>query len=142
MAKRSNIDLIGRWIFFIALPWLLLALPRLLLWCLRVMQGKPAHQLHPGEEPGFYKSQRWRTARIKCFERNIQQNGTLTCELCFRTKADGIESFHCHHKRSRSKWPELALEQSNLVATCDDCNMGMSNRYEDLKLNQCRRKAA
>ena len=142
MAKRSNLDLIGYWLLFVALPWLLLAPIHLISWVWWIMAGRPQRRELPGEKPGFYKSRAWQTERIKCFERNIKQNGALTCELCLRTKADGVESFHCHHKRSRSKWPELALDPDNLVATCEACNMGMSNRYEDLALNRCRRKAA
>ena len=140
--RRSNVDLIGGWLWFVVFPWLLLAPFRLIRWVWRIMAGRPKRRLLPGQKPHFYRSRAWQTARIKCFERNIKEYGALTCELCGRTKATGVKSFHCHHLRSRSNWPELALDQGNLVAACEACNMGMGNRYEDLKLNLCRRKAA
>ena len=139
--KLNDFEMLGRWLFFVVLPWLLLALPRLLLWCFRIMQGH--QQKRPlGLAKGFYQSAVWRRVRIECLERNLATFGVLTCELCYRTRLDGVQSFHCHHKKSRSKWPELALELENLAVCCDDCNVGMSNRYEDLDLNRCRRRAA
>lgn len=137
----SDLDMLGRWLFFMVVPSLLLALPRLVLWCFRIMRGNTQKRA-PGLTKGFYQSAAWRKARIKCLELNMATYGVLTCELCYRTRADDVKSFHCHHKMSRSNWPELALELENLAVCCDDCNVGMSNRYEDLDLNRCRRRVA
>lgn len=128
MARRrrkealSDFDMLGRWLFFVVVPGLLLALPRLAMWCIRIMRGN-AQKRPPGLVKGFYQSAAWRRLRIQCLERNIATYGVLTCELCYRKKDDGVKSFHCHHKKSRSNWPELALELDNLAVCCEDCNV-------------------
>ena len=133
--KRPFIELFGHWLLFVVIPWLLLSPFRLIRWCCRTMRGRPQKR-PPALRPNFYKSRSWQTACVKCFERTKRENGgVLACALCGRTELHGVTAWHCHHVKSRSKWPELALEQSNLAAACDDCNMGMSNRYEDLELN-------
>lgn len=138
--RRSNFDLIGRWLFFFLLPWLVGRLCALIAWPFLRLWGRKKPKLLPGQKPGFLKSQAWRTARVKCMELNKQQFGHLRCMQCGRTELQGVESWHCHHIRSRSNWPELALAQDNLTMLCDDCNMGMSNRYQDLDFTPCSRK--
>lgn len=141
MSRRSDLDIVGQWLLFVAIPGLVTAPLRMIRWCWRVMRGKPRRRRLPGMEPGFYRSRRWQTARIKCFERNKAANGgQLRCELCGRAEEHGVIAWHCHHIKSRSKWPELALDQNNLAACCDDCNMGMSNRYDSLDLTLCKRR--
>lgn len=135
MARRPNLDLIGHWLFFAALPWLL-ALPFRL--ARRLWRGKPATK-KPGEVKDFYQTAAYRRARIECMKSNIDRWGALTCQLCGRTKREGVRLFHCHHVKSRSNWPELALDPTNLEMLCEACNLGMGARYEDLKLTRCRR---
>ena len=135
--RRSDLVLLGEWLFFVLLPKALLGLFRLAAWPFR---RRKKLKLLPGQKPGFLKSQAWRTARVKCMELNKKEFGAMRCEQCGRTELQGVTSWHCHHVRSRSKWPELALDQNNLVMLCDDCNMGMSNRYQDLDFTPCSRK--
>ncbi|MGI9436057.1 MAG: HNH endonuclease [Geminicoccaceae bacterium] len=140
--RLSNLDIIGRWLFWAALPWCLLAPFRFiqLLWLLLV---RTTEEETKAPAKNFYSSRAWQNARVKCLELNMRENGGfLRCELCKRTEMTGVKSWHCHHVKSRSNWPELALVIDNLAVCCPDCNYGMSNRYEDLELNRCRRKTA
>lgn len=141
MARRSNLDLLGRWLFFVVIPWLILALPRLimLVWCLAFRSGEE-HARAEVNGRDFYRSRAWRQARVRCIRKNKQFFGLLTCEICYRSRETGAKSFHCHHLKSRSNWPELTLDPDNLAMLCESCNMGMSNDYQDLDLNLCRRK--
>ncbi len=107
----------------------------------RMLRIRPSAVVEAAQSKGFYSSRAWQTARIKCFERNMRENnGLMRCELCGQMEIHGVTSWHCHHVKSRSRWPELALDPDNLAALCSSCNLGCSNRYEDLKLNRCSRK--
>lgn len=77
------------------------------------------------KDDDFYKSPQWRKLRYEI----LRQRGAR-CECCGRTAADGVV-IHVDHIKSRSKYPELALEITNLQVLCEDCNLGKSNRYED-----------
>lgn len=68
---------------------------------------------------GFYTGRSWQELRydtIKKYDRK--------CMVCFRT---GIE-LHVDHIKPISKFPELALEPTNLQVLCRDCNLGKGNR--------------
>jgi hypothetical protein len=69
----------------------------------------------------FYDSPEWHKIRYEALRRS---NGH--CELCGASKADGV-IIQVDHIKPRSKYPELALEPSNLQVLCRPCNMGKSN---------------
>ena len=68
--KLSDLELVGRWLFFVTLPAVLLALPRLVMWCIRIMPGNTQKRT-PDQAKCFYQSSAWRRVRIQCLERNI-----------------------------------------------------------------------
>ena len=72
----------------------------------------------------FYKSDSWRILRYEA----LRLHGGK-CQLCGATRADGVR-IHVDHIKPRSKYPELALQLSNLQLLCEPCNMGKSN-YDD-----------
>jgi hypothetical protein len=74
----------------------------------------------------FYRSQRWRRARIDALEDNRGRYGILTCECCLTS---ATSQWHVDHIRPRSSHPELALEPANLQVLCADCNLGKGMRY-------------
>ncbi|MGI9492758.1 MAG: HNH endonuclease signature motif containing protein [Geminicoccaceae bacterium] len=126
-----------------ALPWKLTKLVfRLLRWLFRkVTRQDRAAVIAKAKSKGFSGSRAWQKVRIECIERDKKANGgKLRCSLCGQMEIHGVGSWHCHHIKSRSNYPELALTLSNLAMLCESCNLGMSNRYEDLDLNRCERK--
>lgn len=66
----------------------------------------------------FYETRRWLGLRYEAIKRLGR-----TCALC--KKFGG--QIHVDHIKSRSKFPELELEFSNLQILCIDCNFGKSN---------------
>lgn len=72
----------------------------------------------------FYKSRAWRELRYRVL---VKADGR--CQCCGTKAVDGGR-LHVDHIKPRSKYPELALEESNLQVLCEDCNMGKSNRDE------------
>lgn len=69
----------------------------------------------------FYKSREWASARYAAL---VKSNGA--CQCCGARASDGAV-LHVDHKKPRSKFPELALELSNLQVLCDLCNVAKSN---------------
>lgn len=67
---------------------------------------------------GFFESREWQEARYEALRRS---NGC--CELCGASKKDGVV-IQVDHIKPRSKYPDLALEQSNLQVLCRPCNLG------------------
>ena len=84
-------------------------------------------RLRTKKNGGFYSSWEWKNARYVA----LKTNG-YRCQCCGWRPGD---TDHGHlvvdHVKPRSKYPGLALEQSNLQVLCNDCNMGKSNIYED-----------
>lgn len=66
----------------------------------------------------FYTTRRWLMLRYEV----LQENGAV-CSMCGSTQ----KPMHVDHIRPRSKYPELALEKSNLQVLCKDCNLGKWN---------------
>jgi hypothetical protein len=75
----------------------------------------------------FYSSQKWRRLRYEVMREHIGKNGR-TCAACH---AKNIDEVHVDHIRPRSKFPELALEKSNMQILCKSCNLGKSNYFND-----------
>lgn len=70
----------------------------------------------------FYDSKVWKELRyrvIRTYGRN--------CAACKSTQGQ----MHVDHIKPRSKYPELALDFSNLQVLCAVCNVGKSNSYND-----------
>ena len=80
-----------------------------------------------GQTPGqaFYASKEWQRLRYRV----LSERGNK-CECCGASPEDGAQ-LHVDHIKPRSRFPELALEKSNLQVLCKPCNMGKSNGYED-----------
>jgi hypothetical protein len=105
----------------------LLALVGLLLWLLAwPLRRSCADVIEWPSAEAFYRSQRWRRARIDALEANRERYGSLTCECCL---AGSTSQWHVDHIRPRSSHPELALEPANLQVLCADCNLGKGIRY-------------
>lgn len=70
---------------------------------------------------GFYNSREWRELRYRVLTKSDGR-----CQCCGAKAIDGGR-LHVDHIKPRSKFPELALEESNLQVLCEDCNLGKSN---------------
>ena len=70
----------------------------------------------------FLSSPEWRRARYDALKKN---NGC--CELCGRSKMDGIK-LNVDHIKPRKTHPKLALDIDNLQVLCNECNHGKGNR--------------
>lgn len=68
---------------------------------------------------GFYSSARWRRIRAQVLKRDNH-----LCQRCL-IKFNLIETEHlqAHHIKSREHYPELELEESNLICVCRTCNL-------------------
>lgn len=109
------------------------------LWVLRVLQalpligrlfcGGPRSRLRKKErrkghcsDTDFYRSLKWRELRYRVLRKYGRE-----CMLCGAKD----RRVHVDHIKPRSKYPHLALEESNLQVLCFECNYGKSNKYED-----------
>jgi len=70
------------------------------------------------KEQNFYQTHAWKALRY-----DVLQSSDGTCGLCGRSRDSGAV-LHVDHIKPRSKYPELALELTNLQVLCDDCNIG------------------
>ena len=73
----------------------------------------------------FFESAGWRNIRYATLRRY-----GFKCMACGISKEDG-GVIQVDHIRPRSKYPSLALVDSNLQVLCRPCNMGKSNIFED-----------
>jgi hypothetical protein len=78
------------------------------------------------EAVAFYTSPEWRLIR----NRIVQRQGHL-CQECKRTIKDDFD-LTVDHIKPRSKFPELALEESNLRVLCRRCNSSKGSAYEEV----------
>ena len=67
----------------------------------------------------FYRSPEWIAARDEC----LAAKGRI-CSACGSTDQINVD-----HIKPRSKFPELALEQTNLRPLCWPCNRAKAARY-------------
>lgn len=77
------------------------------------------------ETNSFYASPEWRLVR----ERTIQEQGRV-CQHCHRRISKDYD-VTVDHIKPRSKFPELALETSNLQVLCRKCNSAKGATYEE-----------
>lgn len=75
-------------------------------------------------DASFYRSKAWLALR---YEVLCESDGV--CKLCGTTKAHGSRMV-VDHIKPRSKYPELALDRTNLRLICSPCNMGKGSRDE------------
>lgn len=86
-------------------------------------QSRRSRGTTPGRE--FYAGKAWQTLRYRV----LSERGNR-CECCGAGPDDGVR-LDVDHIKPRSRYPELALDKSNLQVLCQPCNMGKSNRHED-----------
>lgn len=82
-------------------------------------QKKPRPEGDPNA-PEFLTSYAWRKLRMVV----LKKRGP-GCECC-GAKAPDVR-IHVDHIKPRRKYPELALEESNLQVLCEECNHGKGN---------------
>jgi len=75
-------------------------------------QTKPKKVKRSAKRARFYRSPEWREAREKCFAEKGRACVECGCP----------EQINVDHIKPRSKFPELALVQSNLRPLCWPCN--------------------
>ncbi len=109
------------------LSYALLAALGSLLWLLGwPLRRRPEVAIEWPTADAFYRSHRWRRLRIDALEGNRERYGALTCECCLTTRTG---QWHVDHVQPRARYPELALEPTNLQVLCADCNLGKGTRY-------------
>lgn len=69
----------------------------------------------------FLSSYEWRALRMRVLIRCGAR-----CQCCGQSAKDGVV-IHVDHIKPRRKYPELALEESNLQVLCEVCNHGKGN---------------
>lgn len=69
----------------------------------------------------FLEGYEWRRLRMEV----LKEQGAR-CQCCGATPKDGVR-MHVDHIKPRRKFPELALEKSNLQVLCEVCNHGKGN---------------
>jgi 5-methylcytosine-specific restriction endonuclease McrA len=78
----------------------------------------PAVAATGNRSSAFYRSDEWRLVRYQALKRSAG-----TCECCGSRPAPE-RPLHVDHIRPRSRFPDLALDLSNLQVLCADCNIG------------------
>lgn len=74
--------------------------------------------------PAFLKTWAWRKLRYE-----VMRRYGAVCMCCGASRKNGAQ-IHVDHIKPRRKYPELALEISNLQILCADCNAGKNNSDE------------
>ena len=85
-------------------------------------------QLEIQEKKRFYNSAEWRLIR----EQVIQDKGCI-CQECGRRILNDYD-LTVDHIKPRSKFPELALEKSNLQILCRNCNSSKGATHDESSL--------
>lgn len=88
-------------------------------WCLSRVEYK--QKTVAVDNQPFYRSAAWRKLRFSVL---AESNGA--CSACGSKASDGAR-LHVDHIKPRSKFPELALDPTNLQVLCEDCNIGKSD---------------
>jgi hypothetical protein len=70
----------------------------------------------------FLQSREWLDLRYR-----VLQKSKGCCQLCGARGGEG-NPIQVDHIKPRSKYPQLALTESNLQVLCRTCNLGKSNR--------------
>lgn len=88
---------------------------------IKLFDARKAHGRCFEQSNAFLRSREWRALRYQILQRDGQR-----CSCCGATASEGAR-LHVDHIKPRSKYPELALDASNLQVLCADCNIGKSN---------------
>ncbi len=64
----------------------------------------------------FYNSAKWKAKR-----RAILRRDGYECQLCKRYGRH-VDAWEVHHIKHFDEWPELALDDSNLISLCHSCH--------------------
>lgn len=72
---------------------------------------------------GFLTTNVWRELRYEALERHGAR-----CQCCGAVAGDAVR-IEVDHIKSRSEYPELATDPTNLQVLCGACNMGKGNRH-------------
>lgn len=92
----------------------------------RISKGKMVRIMAKNANEDVSKIKRtWLSLRYKVLSKNDGR-----CELCGRSKHDGVK-LTVDHKKSRRNFPLLALDEDNLQVLCSDCNVGKGSFYND-----------
>lgn len=80
----------------------------------------------------FYRRPSWRKLSYLAKAIQKQKYGYLFCNACKVKEWDVDEngqyiSFHSDHVLPRSKYPERALDITNIQILCQECNLAKSN---------------
>jgi hypothetical protein len=102
----------GHLLLFVTIPWVWVIIFR------PVING--IAPIFSGDE--FYSSRAWLDLRYRALRDMGRQ-----CMLCGATEGE----MHVDHIKPRSKFPDLALDYSNLQILCRECNFGKSNIHRD-----------
>lgn len=76
----------------------------------------------------FYRTRKWRALRLRVLKRD-----NFLCQRCLNKygilNSDNLEA---HHIKSRVNYPELELEENNIVCVCKTCNLqlGTSDKLD------------
>lgn len=90
----------------------------------------------------FYNSKAWRTKRLEILERDnyecqeCKANGKLTIAN------DKSAKLNVHHIKELTDYPELALEDDNLITVCVSCHNRIHGRYKHLNMFESENKIA
>jgi 5-methylcytosine-specific restriction endonuclease McrA len=76
----------------------------------------------PATTRDFYLSREWLELRFR-----VLAKYGATCMLC-KTAGNNTNPIQVDHIKPRSKYPKLALDESNLQVLCKACNHGKSNK--------------
>ena len=67
-------------------------------------------------EEKFYKSKKWRRKRERVLKRD-----NYVCQKCKRY-GKNVEATTVHHIKHLKNYPELALDENNLISLCERCH--------------------
>lgn len=68
------------------------------------------------EKLRFYKSSEWQRKRQEILERDNYE-----CQHC-KKRGQFSRARSVHHIRHLERWPELALDDDNLISLCEPCH--------------------
>ena len=92
------------------------------------MNKKLLQAIQSGREDIFYNSRTWRNKRKQILDRDNNE-----CQICKKegrvSKADTV-----HHIKELKDYPELGLDNDNLISVCNSCHNIIHERFEGQKV--------
>jgi hypothetical protein len=74
------------------------------------------------DDRAFLRGFEWRRLRLV-----VRKQQGRRCVCCGASPDDGVTVLHVDHIKPRKRFPELALEITNLQVLCESCNHGKGN---------------